>query len=71
VGSDGNLWFAVQTGLDDTQTGNIGRITPSGVVTEFTVPYSGSQPSSIAGGPDGNIWFTDQTYSSVDRFLMP
>jgi streptogramin lyase len=51
VGPDGNLWF--------TDSGKIARITPQGVITEFTVP---NQPTAvplpgIAGGPDGNLWF--------------
>src|SRR5947209_6481643 len=52
VGADGNLWFTEGGG------GKIGRITTSGVITEFgsglTLPFS------IANGPDGNIWFTQR-----------
>jgi hypothetical protein len=47
-GPDGNLWFT-------TSNDRIGRITPSGQMTEFTPPYD---PSSITAGPDGNVWFT-------------
>src|SRR5262249_930010 len=48
------LWF--------TEAFRVGRITPTGSVTEFS---SGDQanplvPQGIAAGPDGNIWFTDQ-----------
>ena len=41
-------------------SGAIGRITPEGVVTEFTggiAPASGLR--GITAGPDGNLWFTD------------
>jgi streptogramin lyase len=49
VGADGNLWF--------TQGhGEIGRITPTGAITEFSLP-SGT-PEDITPGPDGNLWFT-------------
>ena len=52
TGPDGALWF--------TNTGNssIGRITTSGVVTNYT---SGSvtDPTSITAGPDGALWFTN------------
>ncbi len=50
LGADGNLWF-VEGGV-----GKIGRITPSGVITEFGNGLS--LPYSIALGPDGNVWFT-------------
>src|SRR5262249_11556373 len=36
--------------------GRIGRITPAGVITEFSVG-SNSQPNLITAGPDGNLWF--------------
>jgi streptogramin lyase len=55
VGPDGNLWFTEGTGA-------IGRITPAGVLTEFTFGLStGATPSGIAAGPDGNLWFTDNS----------
>jgi streptogramin lyase len=50
-GPDGNLWF---TKDPDPR---IGRITTSGVITEFSLPTS-SPPRHITGGPDGNVWFT-------------
>jgi streptogramin lyase len=50
-GPDGNLWF---TKDPDPR---IGRITTSGVITEFSLPTN-SLPRNITGGPDGNVWFT-------------
>ena len=29
-----------------------------GEITEFAIPTPGSQPTGIAAGPDGNLWFT-------------
>jgi streptogramin lyase len=53
-GPDGNLWFT-----DGGMTHAIGRITPSGTVTEFTQGLtSNGFPSDITQGPDGNMWFT-------------
>jgi streptogramin lyase len=49
-GPDGNLWFT------EYFTGNIGRITPNGIVTEF--PLGEPNPTNITSGPDGNLWFT-------------
>ena len=58
-GPDGNLWF---TEFDSP--GRIGRITPAGVVTEFTGGITpgfsaNSAPLAITAGPDGNLWFTE------------
>jgi virginiamycin B lyase len=55
AGADGAVWF-VDQGL-----GAVGRITPSGAVTDFPVPPSGGHPAlqSIVLGPDHNMWFTD------------
>ena len=53
TGPDGNLWFAESSG------GRIGKITTSGVITEYPVPVPAHpQLDAIAVGPDGNLWFT-------------
>ena len=51
-GPDGNLWFTEFT------SGRIGRITPGGTLTEFSVPGAAIL-RDIVTGPDGNLWFTD------------
>src|SRR5262249_24660210 len=55
-GPDGNLWFT------ESGVGKIGRITPGGVLTEFSLPTTGGQTNTLLGGiargPDGNLWFT-------------
>lgn len=48
TGPDGNLWFTEYFGS------RIGRITPTGQLTEWPVS---SSPIAIATGPDGNLWF--------------
>ncbi|MBV8386653.1 MAG: virginiamycin B lyase, partial [Acidimicrobiia bacterium] len=60
TGPDGNVWFA-----DGGNGGKVGRITPSGTVTEF--PAGGGVPSTITTGPDGNLWFTDANKNSIGR----
>jgi streptogramin lyase len=60
-GPDGNLWFT------ELLANRIGRITPSGVITEFTVPTAGSDPSGIVTGADGNLWFTEQATNKIGR----
>jgi streptogramin lyase len=58
TGADGNMWFTEQA------VDKFGRITPSGVITEFSGINS---PSSIAAGPDGNIWISSAFVSQVAR----
>lgn len=61
AGPDGNFWF--------TERGNgipkIGRITPTGHLTNFRLPNRGRRPNSIVAGTDGNLWFGEEpvTYS--------
>jgi streptogramin lyase len=57
AGQDGNLWFTEQR---DIYHGNaIGRMTPTGTVTEFAIPTAQDAPVRITQGPDGNLWFTE------------
>jgi virginiamycin B lyase len=58
TGSDGNMWFTEQA------VDKFGRITPDGVITEFT---GVSAPSSIAAGPDGNLWISSAFTPQVAR----
>ena len=74
AGPDGNVWFT------EAAADKIGRITPAGVVTEFSSgltdgpaldPIDGkpfaAEPSSIAVGPDGNLWFTEPFVNRIGR----
>lgn len=61
AGADGNLWFA-ERGSDQ-----IGRISPSGRVTEYPLPTPASQPSQMTAGPDGNVWFTESGPGNIGR----
>ncbi|MEO8135510.1 MAG: hypothetical protein ABI831_16210, partial [Betaproteobacteria bacterium] len=60
-GPDGNIWFAEKFAR------KIGRVTPSGGVTEFTVPPQlETGPSQIVRGTDGALWFaTDDGFGRV------
>jgi streptogramin lyase len=59
-GADGNFWFT-EFGSD-----RIGRTTPAGVVTEFTLP-AGSGPLNIVAGPDGDLYFTERSTDKIGR----
>lgn len=55
TGPDGNVWFT------EFAQRRIGRIAPSGVITEFPLPpivTNFASPEAITGGPDGAVWFT-------------
>lgn len=52
VGPDGNVWVAL-----DGVAKDLARVTPDGVVTEFTTTGV-TNPVGIASGPDGNLWLT-------------
>lgn len=53
AGPDANMWYT------DVDGARIGRITPSGAVTEFPTPTADSMPGGITAAPDGNLWFTE------------
>jgi streptogramin lyase len=61
---DGNLWFTEQN------ASKIGRITPSGSITEFPVASSPAGPLGIAASADGFLWFTKNINSRVARFTL-
>jgi virginiamycin B lyase len=63
VGSDGNLWFPIEPGLNQfppkAALAGIGRVTPQGQITEFRAGLSGKGVGGLTAGPDGNLWFGD------------
>jgi streptogramin lyase len=54
AGPDGSLWFTETDG----DAGKIGRITPAGKVSEFSLPGGEGFADRITAGPDGAVWFT-------------
>jgi virginiamycin B lyase len=62
VGPDGNIWFTESGGGP-----GIGRITPSGILTEFSTPTPSSEPGVITSGPDGALWFTQSGAKQIGR----
>lgn len=63
LGPDGNIWFAEYAG------NRIGRLTPGGLLTEFTVPTTSSL-ADLTAGRDGAIWFTEESAGRIGR-LQP
>ena len=63
-GPDGNLWFTEYDG------DRIGRITTTGVITEFPIPPEhpvGAFPGDITTGPDGALWFVEGGNNQIVR----
>jgi streptogramin lyase len=56
AGPDGNIWFL------EFGTNSVGRITPSGVVTEFQLPpglqLTRDRGEELTAGPGGDMYFT-------------
>ncbi len=62
AGPDGALWF---TEADNTSV--IGRLTPAGEFTGYTIPTPGSSPYGIVTGPDGALWFAEAGGNRIGR----
>ncbi|HEX5853552.1 MAG TPA: hypothetical protein VFY36_10715, partial [Solirubrobacteraceae bacterium] len=60
LGPDGNVWFS------DSGDGRVGKVTPSGGITEYPTGF-GSWVTSVAKGADGNIWFTSAASFKVGK----
>jgi virginiamycin B lyase len=60
-GPDGALWFT------ETVAGKIGRITTSGVITEYAITTANSYPYGITTGSDGALWFTEVSAQKIGR----
>ncbi len=78
AGPDGNMWFTQSgsytredLGPGETGAGAIGRITPTGIITQFPLPTAFTTLGGIAAGPDGNLWFTETFYSGVPGPAVP
>ena len=56
AGPDGNMWFA-DSGSAGTDAA-IGKITPAGVISEYSSGLGESRPETITLGPGGDLWFT-------------
>lgn len=72
AGPDGNLWFT-EIGFNISQSslfvGKIGKITPTGAITEYPLSGANKIPNIITAGPDGNLWFTELGYSTSGSSL--
>ncbi len=65
AGPDGNVWFTENSAAGSTN--KIGKITPSGTVTEYNITTANAGARGITAGPDGNIWFTEGNRSKIGK----
>jgi streptogramin lyase len=67
AGPDGNVWFTAQQ--------SIGRVMPSGEITQFTdcmnYRQGFSEASSIVAGPGEDLWFTSVTSRQLPSIEEP
>lgn len=59
AGPDGNVWFT------ETGSNRVGRITPSGVITEFALSGGALNPVGIVAGSDDRLWFCAYTSGQI------
>jgi virginiamycin B lyase len=74
VGPDGALWFAEDIGGNNVRSNfDIGRITTSGVVTYYAIPFANGGPEEVTAGPagDGGVWFTTQSQTAAGFVPLP
>lgn len=58
IGPDNNIWY---TGYGPATNTRVGKLTTSGVFTEYPNRTSGSKyPRAITKGSDGNLWYSEQ-----------
>ncbi len=39
----------------------------AGTIDEFSIPTASSEPFGITAGPDGNLWFTEESANKIGR----
>lgn len=71
VGPDGNLWYIASivnaSGVQETR---VGHMTTSGAMTEFPLSRANGAvlvPVNAIFGPDGALWFVEETQQTIGR----
>ena len=57
LGPDHNVWFVEEF--------HVGKVTKTGVITEFALPTVRIGAGAITTGPDGNLWFTEHVPGKI------
>jgi streptogramin lyase len=74
TGPDGHIWFT-EAG-NHLEGGGVGRVNGDGTVSEFaggvTPGFTANQiPTGITTGPDGNVWFTENSGPGAVARIAP
>jgi streptogramin lyase len=68
-GPDGNIWFAgkIYKCINSTceYLNCVGKITTTGMITDYQILSGISPPGTIISGLDGNLWFIDENNNSI------
>src|SRR6266849_5962704 len=67
VGSLVMIAAAIVVSLSAPLTRSHAAWATAGTITEFPVPTAGSNPGGITLGPDGKMWFTEQSGNKIGR----
>ena len=60
LGPDGNIWFF-------TVSHQIGKVTPDGRQTYYSLPAGYPFPGRLTAGPDSGLWFAESWAGRIDR----
>jgi len=66
LGPDGNIWYALCGCGGEGGAGSLGKITPAGVATDYSVGFF---VNDVVTGADKNIWFTARSLAEVGSSL--
>jgi virginiamycin B lyase len=64
AGPDAALWFTLFAG------NSIGRITTKGAIAQYPIPTANSQPTGMATGLDGSIWFVEHAAGKLAQIVF-
>jgi virginiamycin B lyase len=67
AGPDGNEYFDEIAPTGQTA---VAKITPTGTVTEYALPY-GFSPTALTVGPDNNVWVLDANHDQLGQLVLP
>jgi virginiamycin B lyase len=71
IGPGGGIWFTAISGsragwkISTPGYGSVGHLSPNGRIRMFPTPIEHSNPTAIAFGPDGELWFAEWNGSAI------
>jgi virginiamycin B lyase len=65
LGAGNTLWFS------DGKLYRVGRVSLSGTITEYALPWGDVSPSVLASGQDGRLWIVDASGNRIVHLIPP